>query len=534
VCGLWRELQPVPGTIEQLRELLTRHKSPGAARALGLMVPWSVTAIDDLIEASRSKDPELACAALQALGETLRPPDRRGVEFRPQRLATAPPEVRAACDRALRWLAAHQDTRRSGVGRADGRWDSDGFVAHDAQLSDGRGHADCDVGLTALALLAFLGAGHADTLSPYADHVGEGLQYLMREQRDGGEIGSRKPRSFMVQHGIATVALCEATLLGRDLSYRSAAHKAVSYICMVRNPKSAWRYVPRGGDNDLYHTTWMVTALRLGALAGLKVDPQAFRGAFAYIDKLSDPSFGQVGYAYPGGECARPVRWGAMETRGTPPLPRELWSRPLRRVLETEAERRAWEAREREWERKMAAWRAANPDLGRSNSHASTAQALWARMAADPRRANRELVLKGVGLCLDCPPVWDPEGQTIDLSYWHWGALALTHVVPPAKQVAAKKVAAWMGQLRETLLAHQRPDGSWDPVGPWGTVGGRLYSTSAASLALLAPYRFPRGFLQPSERAPPYVRARKALEEATRHSAWRCRVVAAGVIESLR
>ena len=58
----------------------------------------------------------------------------------------------------LKWLADHQDVDQ------DGKWDCDDFMKHDApdDKCDGPGNEMYDVGVTGLALLAFLGAGHTD------------------------------------------------------------------------------------------------------------------------------------------------------------------------------------------------------------------------------------------------------------------------------------------------------------------------------------------------------------------------------------
>lgn len=64
-------------------------------------------------------------------------------------------ETERAVNSALDWLAAHQSP--------DGRWDSDGFDAACPRGDKCDGHAierESDTGLTGLALLAFLGAGH--------------------------------------------------------------------------------------------------------------------------------------------------------------------------------------------------------------------------------------------------------------------------------------------------------------------------------------------------------------------------------------
>ena len=53
--------------------------------------------------------------------------------------------------------------------------------------------------------------------------------------------------------------------------------------------------------------------------------------------------------------------------------------------------------------------------------------------------------------------------------------------------------SAWNGALKKALLQHQRKDGhlagSFDPVGTYGKVGGRVYSTALCALMLEGYYR---------------------------------------------
>jgi hypothetical protein len=71
--------------------------------------------------------------------------------------------------------------------------------------------------------------------------------------------------------------------------------------------------------------------------------------------------------------------------------------------------------------------------------------------------------------------------------YWYYGTLAMF-------QHGGPQWDAWNGSARDTLLRLQRrggPNGgSWDPVGPWGSVGGRIYSTAVSTLCLEVYYRF--------------------------------------------
>jgi hypothetical protein len=52
----------------------------------------------------------------------------------------------------------------------------------------------------------------------------------------------------------------------------------------------------------------------------------------------------------------------------------------------------------------------------------------------------------------------------------------------------------WNTAMRDVLVRIQRRGGelagSWDPDGPWGSVGGRVYSTALSLMCLEVYYRF--------------------------------------------
>jgi len=322
---------------------------------------------------------------------------------------------------ALRWLAAHQDD--------DGRWDCDGFMKHDpaADQCDGAGGKHYDVGVTGLALLAFLRAGEV------TPGVRKGLDFLIESQANDGTIGTRATHAFMYNHALATTALCEAYRLTRDARYKKPAQDGLNFIAMARNPYLAWRYEPRGGENDTSVTSWCVMALRAGATAGLEVDPDAFEGARQWIDKVTDPDFGQAGYNFPGGSCARPE---GKQDRFPP-----------------------------------------------EKSQSMTAAAIAMRVDLGEAPRSSAMVQKGIGLCLEQLPVWDPNDGSIDMYYWFHGTVAMA-------RVGGDPWAKWRQALEAALLKSQHPmgsgarAGSWDPIGPWGDDGGRVYSTALMALSL--------------------------------------------------
>src|SRR5262245_15781060 len=93
-----------------------------------------------------------------------------------------------AVDHALKWLAAHQSP--------DGGWECEGFPRWCDQKPasgsgpDGKGKAQYDVGVTGLALLAFLGAGITNREpGQYGMVVTNGLRYLKTTQDAEGCFG---------------------------------------------------------------------------------------------------------------------------------------------------------------------------------------------------------------------------------------------------------------------------------------------------------------------------------------------------------
>ena len=105
---------------------------------------------------------------------------------------------------ALKWLTAHQDK--------DGRWDTDGFMKHDPPMDkcDGAGILTNDLGVTSLALLAFLRSGYTDAGSteenPFAKNIKRGLSWLIKHQEKSGRIFEAHSSAWIYGHAIATYA----------------------------------------------------------------------------------------------------------------------------------------------------------------------------------------------------------------------------------------------------------------------------------------------------------------------------------------
>ncbi|MGH7151545.1 MAG: hypothetical protein ACREIU_12645, partial [Planctomycetota bacterium] len=92
---------------------------------------------------------------------------------------------------ALDWLAKHQSP--------DGRWDSDGFSqACRGSPCDGPGEALHDIGVSGLALLAFLGDGNTHKVGLHRETVQKGLRWLLEQQDpESGLFGEKSGNAYL-------------------------------------------------------------------------------------------------------------------------------------------------------------------------------------------------------------------------------------------------------------------------------------------------------------------------------------------------
>jgi len=74
--------------------------------------------------------------------------------------------------------------------------------------------------------------------------------------------------------------------------------------------------------------------------------------------------------------------------------------------------------------------------------------------------------------------------------YWYYGSYAMF-------QMGGNRYwEPWNKAMKAAVVDSQVRDGhakgSWDPIGPWGGVGGRVYATALMTLCLQVYYRYPR------------------------------------------
>ena len=186
----------------------------------------------------------------------------------------------------------------------------------------------------------------------------------------------------------------------------------------------------------------MVFALTAAREAGIDVDPAAFDGALAWIDEVTDPASGRVGYDSYGSRSSRVV--------------------------------------------------GLNDHYPVAGTEAMTAVGLLCRVFLGQDPAETPVMERHADLLLSALPVWQEDGLTNDVYYWYYGTYAMF-------QMGAQRSrwwTAWERALKDAVLETQRAGGdargSWDPDGPWGHVGGRVYSTALSTLTLEVYFRYGR------------------------------------------
>ncbi|MHC5021902.1 MAG: VWA domain-containing protein [Planctomycetota bacterium] len=186
-----------------------------------------------------------------------------------------------AVEGALKWLRNHQSL--------GGSWSAHNFTAMCKKNVCGGIHGDPNrsVGTTALATLAFLGAGHSMRHGKYKEVVKRALKYLRSIQTPDGCVGPKGGSHWMLDHVLASMALSEAYgLSGMTPSLKGPSQKAVDFLVSAQNPYLGWGRGIRTGSDDLQVTTWAVMALKAAKLSELTVAPEGYAGAKVFLDKF--------------------------------------------------------------------------------------------------------------------------------------------------------------------------------------------------------------------------------------------------------
>jgi len=234
------------------------------ALAIGGATAW-VAVSDDKGNESRlikrtvmpaSGDPESESAT-----STLPPPD--------------PARVNAAAARGLNWLRRQQDA-------VSGGWKQDvGYKRGDSYVRTAVGP---HVGVSSLALMAFLSGGHLPGRGKHGSVVEKGVDYVLsRVDPNLGFITGHDTR--MYSHAFATLFLAEIYGMTHRVDVKQKLQHAIDLIVKSQNQLGSWRYRPHSDKADMSITVCQIMALRAARNVGIRVPKTTIDRAMEYVER---------------------------------------------------------------------------------------------------------------------------------------------------------------------------------------------------------------------------------------------------------
>ncbi len=194
--------------------------------------------------------------------------------------------TRVAIERGLRYLIRIQND--------DGSWSCDaGKKVNDGYEVFAGGESVHHVGATALAVLAFLAAGHVPGRGPYGEPLDRAVAFLVSRVSPEGYIASDHTR--MYSHAFATLALAEVYGMSREPKLRERLQTAVEFTVKCQNPTGGWRYVPFTIESDMSVTVCQVVALRGARNVGIRVPQATIDRALGYVIESAITEDGPMG-----------------------------------------------------------------------------------------------------------------------------------------------------------------------------------------------------------------------------------------------
>jgi len=337
-------------------------------------------------------------------------------------------ETEQAVKSGLEWLVRAQSTSGAWIAGMHGA----GTETKALGLERHGTGARADTGISGLALLAFLSAGHTHLEGEHRQTVTAGLRYLLDAQMPSGDLAGRKQmgkgygvlNARMYCHSIATLALAEAYVMTKDAELRDALVRATQYSLGAQDPQGGgWRYTPRE-PGDLSQFGWQAMALKSAERAGLRIPLEVKQKMYRFLDSCSAGAAGGLATYRPGeGHPTAAMTAEALASR-------VMLGRPLAPGAEAEAK-----------------------------------QALLNHL---------------------------PGTDVDNVYYWYYATLGLFQMQDESWLAWNR---ALKSRLIQSQIAQQPSGGadlvgSWEPDPMWGGYGGRVYSTAMSCLCLEVYYRF--------------------------------------------
>lgn len=310
---------------------------------------------------------------------------------------------------------------------------------------------------TGLALLAFLEA--LPPAQPLDDHLRRALDRLVAWTRADGRIGhdeaevdawfvrevkvpglehpegpGYKARTLHTfNHGCALAALAVAAGRPDGGAWKAALARSLAYTVADEHPEYRWSTF-LDPESDIGVVAYIALAARAAHDAGLVQEARPLLQALPdFLDRVTNPATGRTAMLSDIPACFDGDDSTAINA----------------------------------FARRMA---------GQSPDQPPTSLALASLAGREPRYAPAEIPL-GAG----SEAFHAHLGAVVNLDAWTYGIRA-------GAAAASPRVQAWRAALRALLVRNQVSTGpqagSWEPLGVWDRVGGRLYATAMAVRAL--------------------------------------------------
>ncbi|MFN7732981.1 MAG: prenyltransferase/squalene oxidase repeat-containing protein [Pirellula sp.] len=189
-------------------------------------------------------------------------------------------ESERAVEMALEYLAAHQLN--------DGSW-SMLYHASCEELCEPSctGRDPYRYAATGLALLCFLGAGKTVEDEVHGNVVSKGIYFLQQTLRTNSSAGywvGPEAAAQMYEHGIATLALCEAYGMMQSAELKDTCQLAIEFIVQAQFRDGGWDYHPKS-PGDLSIVGWQAMALKSATASKLIVPIDTIRGIDRFLER---------------------------------------------------------------------------------------------------------------------------------------------------------------------------------------------------------------------------------------------------------
>ena len=319
----------------------------------------------------------------------------------------------AAVAKSLAWLAKQQDKK-------DGLWGLQGPYV------DG-GSQENRLAATAMALLAFQGAGNTTHEGQYKKVVARAWKALANTQLADGRFDVHPPlptHHALYSHAQATIAACELYGMTKREEHAEPARRSLAYAVAAQGSNGGWRYEP-GHAGDMSVTGWFMMAMKSGEMAELPVPDASLAGIGAFLDSVAVSDGVRYGYR--------------VDVPGRPASP---------------------------------------------VTAAISAEGLLCRQYLSWRRDDPRLIA-GIEMLIGPQPIdWENDK---DVYAWYY----VTQVAHHLGGDAWRRWNDRMKEVLPAMQVQKGPEtGSWDPsLDKWGHIGGRLFTTCFCTYMLEVYYR---------------------------------------------